>query len=93
MAAIREASPELAAYDVATWFGLFMPANTPAEIVRSVNAEVQALLSAPDTRARFAQMGGVPAPGSPDDVARFVAAEIAKWGQVIRREGLQMDAT
>lgn len=91
--AIRETAPELAPYDVATWFGLFMPAHVPAEVVRSVNAEVQAMLAASETRTRFAQMGGVPVPGTPDDFARFVAAEITKWGQVIRREGLQMDAT
>ena len=93
MPAIRETMPELAAYDVSTWFGLFMPAGVPAEVVRSVNAEVQALLGMPETQARFAQMGGVPAPGSAEDFARFVAAETAKWGGVIRREGLQMDAT
>lgn len=91
--AIRETMPELAPYDVSTWFGLFMPAGAPAEIVRSVNAEVQTLLAQPDTQARFAQMGGVPAPGSPADFGTFVTAEIAKWGGVIRREGLQMDAT
>jgi tripartite-type tricarboxylate transporter receptor subunit TctC len=91
--ALRETMPELAPYDVSTWFGLFMPAAVAPEIVRSVNAEVQALLAAPDTQARFAQMGGVPAPGSPADFAAFVRAETAKWGEVIRREGLQMDAS
>ena len=91
--ALRETMPELAPYDVSTWFGLFMPAAVAPEIVRSVNAEVQALLGAPDTQARFAQMGGVPAPGSAADFAAFVRDEIAKWGEVIRREGLQMDAT
>jgi len=90
--ALRETLPELVPYDVSTWFGLFMPAGAAPEVVRSVNAEVQALLGAPETQARFAQMGGVPATGSPADFAAFVRAEIAKWGEVIRREGLQMDA-
>jgi tripartite-type tricarboxylate transporter receptor subunit TctC len=91
--ALRETMPELAPYDVSTWFGLFVPAGVPAEIVSSLNADVQALLGAPDTQARFAQMGGVPAPGSPADFAAFVRNETAKWAEVIRREGLQMDAT
>ncbi len=91
--ALRETMPELAPYDVSTWFGLFVPAGVAPEIVRSINADVQALLGAPDTQARFAQMGGVPAPGSPADFAAFVRAETTKWGEVIRREGLQMDAT
>jgi tripartite-type tricarboxylate transporter receptor subunit TctC len=91
--ALRETMPELAPYDVSTWFGLFVPAGVAPEVVRSLNADVQALLGAPDTQARFAQMGGVPAPGTPADFAAFVRAETAKWGDVIRREGLQMDAT
>lgn len=90
--AIRETMPELATYDVSTWFGLFMPANVPAPIVASVNAEVQAMLGLAETKTRFAQMGGIPVPGSAADFARFVAAETAKWGAVIRREGLQLDA-
>ncbi len=91
--AIRETMPELAPYEVNTWFGMFAPAGTPAPAVRAINAEINALLALPETRARFAQMGGVPMPGSPDDFAAFVRAEIEKWAAVIRREGLQMDAT
>ena len=84
----------LAAYGtLGAWFGLFMPAGSPMDAIRGVNAEVQAMLALPETRTRFAQMGGVPAPGSPEDFATFVRAEIEKWGGVIRREGLQMDAT
>ncbi len=90
--ALRETMPELAPYDVSTWFGLFMPAGVAPAIVSSVNAEVQALLGAPDTQARFAQMGGVPAPGSPEDFATFVRNETTKWAEVIRKEGLQLDA-
>jgi tripartite-type tricarboxylate transporter receptor subunit TctC len=91
--AIRETMPALAAYDVSTWFGLFMPAGAPPAAIASLNAEIQALLALPETRARFTQMGGVPAPGSPADFAAFVRNEIEKWGGVIRREGLQLDAT
>lgn len=91
--AIRETMAELAPYEVNTWFGMFAPANTPAPAVRAINAEINALLALPETQARFAQMGGVPMPGSPDDFAAFVRAEIEKWSAVIRREGLQMDVS
>ncbi|MFL1462404.1 Bug family tripartite tricarboxylate transporter substrate binding protein [Roseococcus sp. DSY-14] len=91
--AIRETMPELAPYEVNTWFGMFAPANTPAPAVRAVNAQINALLEMPETQARFAQMGGVAMPGTPDDFAAFVRAEIAKWQAVIRREGLQMDVS
>nr|WP_302474401.1 tripartite tricarboxylate transporter substrate binding protein [Roseococcus sp. MDT2-1-1] len=91
--AIRETMPELAPYEVNTWFGMFAPANTPAPPIQAINAEINALLAMPETQARFAQMGGVPMPGTPDDFGAFVRAETEKWAAVIRREGLQMDAT
>jgi tripartite-type tricarboxylate transporter receptor subunit TctC len=90
--AMRETMPELADYEVNTWFGLFGPAALPQEIVRSLNAEVNAWLDLPDTRHRFAELGGVPLRKTPEEFLAFVRAEIAKWGAVIRREGLQIDA-
>ena len=90
--AMRETLPELAAYEVNTWFGLFGPAALPPAIVTAVNAEVNAWLDLDDTKARFTELGGVPLRLSPDEFAAFVAAETRKWAEVIRREGLQMDA-
>jgi tripartite-type tricarboxylate transporter receptor subunit TctC len=89
--AIRETMPELAPYDVITWFGAFLPAGTPEPAVIALNQEIKALLELPATRQRFAEMGGVPAYGTPAEYAAFVAAETEKWGTVLRREGLQMD--
>ena len=89
---MREASPELAGYEVNTWFGLFAPGGTPAPIVRAVNAEIGALLDSPDTERRFTELGGVPMRGPPEAFAAFVQSEIAKWRGVIRKEGLQLDA-
>ncbi|MBR0671207.1 tripartite tricarboxylate transporter substrate binding protein [Roseomonas soli] len=91
--AMRETMPELANYEVNTWFGLFGPAGLPAEAVTSLNAEVAALVALPETERRFAELGGFPMRGSPEDFAAFVRSEIAKWAEVIRKEGLQMDAT
>jgi tripartite-type tricarboxylate transporter receptor subunit TctC len=90
--AMRETMPELATYDVNTWFGLFGPAALPAEVVTSLNAEVMALLALPETQRRFAELGGVGMPGSAESFAAFVRSETAKWAEVIRREGLQLDA-
>lgn len=91
--AMRETLPELANLEVNTWFGLFAPAGTPAEIVQAVNAETNALLDMPATRQRFAALGGVPLRFSPEAFAGFVRAEAEKWGAVIRKEGLQLDAS
>jgi tripartite-type tricarboxylate transporter receptor subunit TctC len=90
--ALRETMPELADYDVSTWFGAFYPARVPDAAVRALNAEIKALIDRPETQRRFAEMGGVPAYGTPGQFAAFVRAEIEKWRGVIRREGLQLDA-
>lgn len=89
--ALRETMPELASYDVNTWFGLFAPANTPPAVISRLNAETRGMIAAPEMQARFAQMGGAPLAGTPEEFAAFVTAEIEKWRNIIRREGLQVD--
>ena len=89
--ALRETMPELADYDVSTWFGVFYPAGVPEGAVRALNAEIKDLLDRPETRHRFAEMGGVPDHGTPERFAAFVRAETEKWRTVIRNEGLQLD--
>ena len=90
---LRETMPELAAYEVNTWFGMFAHAGTPPAAIAVLNREINTLLNLPETRARFEAMGGVPMPGTPADFAAFVQAEIVKWRGVIQREGLQMDVS
>jgi tripartite-type tricarboxylate transporter receptor subunit TctC len=90
--AMRETMPELASYDVSTWFGLFGPAAMPSEAVVTLNAEVMAMLALPETQQRFAELGGVPLTGTPEQFSTFVRSETDKWAQVIRKEGLQLDA-
>ncbi len=89
---MREAVPDLANYEVNTWFGLFAPGGTPAPVVRAINAEMAVLLDLPETERRFSELGGVPMRGPPEDFAAFVRSEIAKWREVIRKEGLQLEA-
>ncbi|MCQ4158627.1 tripartite tricarboxylate transporter substrate binding protein [Roseomonas sp. GC11] len=89
---LREVLPELASYEVNTWFGAFYPAGTPDPVVQALNGQIKALLEQPETRQRFAEMGGEPAYGTPAAYAAFVAGETEKWGAVLKREGLQLDA-
>lgn len=88
---MRESVPELASYEVNTWFGLFAPAGTPAPTIRAINAELAAWMDLPDTERRFSELGGAALRGSPEEFGAFVKAETAKWREVIRKEGLQLD--
>lgn len=91
--AARETMPELAQFDVNTWFGIFVPANTPRPAVDAINEAMRLHHETPEMRERLAQMGGVSLYGTPEQYAAFVQNEIDKWGAVIRREGLQIDIT
>jgi tripartite-type tricarboxylate transporter receptor subunit TctC len=90
---MRESMPEFANFSTGSWIGLFVPKNTPAPVIATLNAEMKDLLSTPETAQRFLALGGVPAYGTPTEFAAFVQREIAKWSEVIRREGLQVDLT
>jgi tripartite-type tricarboxylate transporter receptor subunit TctC len=77
----------LPGYEASAWYGLAAPRNTPSDIVRKLNNEVNAGLADAKTKARLADLGGTVAPGSPADFGKFVAEEIEKWGKVIKFSG------
>lgn len=74
----------LPAYEINAWFGLLAPAGTAPEIVARLNAELAAALKAPEVRERLAGEGAEPAPGTPEQFARLLRAEVALWAQVVR---------
>jgi tripartite-type tricarboxylate transporter receptor subunit TctC len=81
----------LQGFDISTWFGLFAPAGTPPDVVAKWNADVTRILTAPDMRDRLLAQGAEPAPDSPADFARFIAAEAAKSARIVRTSGAKVD--
>jgi len=65
----------VAGYEVSTWFGLFAPAGTPAEIVRLLDAATQKVLARPETKERIAAMGAEPADEGPGAFAPPLATD------------------
>jgi tripartite-type tricarboxylate transporter receptor subunit TctC len=78
-------------FEANTWYGLLVPAGTPAPIIALLNAEVNRVLATPEVRARLASEGGDTLGGSPERFAAFLAAEHAKWGRVVRESGARVD--
>ena len=66
------------------WYALLAPSGTPDHIIEQYNKALNAVLASPDLRARLLELGAEPLGGSPEDLKRFMSAEAAKWGQVIR---------
>ena len=83
------AEQALPGFDSGSWFALFAPAGTPAEIVARLNAETIKALAAPDVRDVLAQQGAELAAGPPEELTRLIRSDIEKWGQVIRKIGLK----
>jgi tripartite-type tricarboxylate transporter receptor subunit TctC len=88
---VRETGPELAKFDVSSWFGIFLPKSAPAPVVDALNREIKVFLDREDTRRNIAAMGARTDYGTPQQFSDFVAAETAKFAAIIKQEGLQMD--
>ena len=70
-------------------YGIGAPRNTPAEIVDTLNREVNAALADPKMRARLADIGNTALPGSPAEFGKLIADETEKWGKVIKFAGIR----
>ncbi|MEO7402966.1 MAG: tripartite tricarboxylate transporter substrate binding protein [Burkholderiales bacterium] len=79
------------ALESATWVLFLAPANTPREIVNRVRADAAQALNSADIRERFAALGIERGGGSPEDAAKFLADEIAKWARVINVAGVKAE--
>ncbi|MEJ0076589.1 MAG: tripartite tricarboxylate transporter substrate binding protein [Alphaproteobacteria bacterium] len=88
---MRESASELAKFDVSSWFGVFLPGGGPRPVVDALNAEVRALLARDDMTQRVKDLGAIADYTTPEQYTAFVQAEIAKFGEIIARETLQMD--
>jgi tripartite-type tricarboxylate transporter receptor subunit TctC len=75
-------------FEAQSWVAMLAPAATPRDIVRRLNAEVGKALAAPEVRERLLQLGFENATGTPEDLARWVRDETAKWSKVIREQGI-----
>jgi tripartite-type tricarboxylate transporter receptor subunit TctC len=77
-------------YEVTSFLGIAGPAGMPAAVVARLNREVRRVLALPDIGQRFAEWGGTPSPSSPEEMARRVDAEIAKWKGVAELRKIQL---
>ncbi len=75
-----------------TWHGVLAPAGTPTPVIAAANAAFNAALAVPELRARLeATQGAEIVGGVPQAFGEFIAAEIAKWGPVVRAAGIRAD--
>jgi tripartite-type tricarboxylate transporter receptor subunit TctC len=88
---IPTVSETVPGYEASALAGVGAPRATPPEIIATLNREINAALADPKMRARLADLGGTPIPGSPGDYGHMLAAEIEKWAQVVRTAHIKLD--
>ena len=86
MATVAESLP---GFDVAGPFGLFAPAKTPVPIVIRLNHEMVQVLNRPEEQQRLLTAGIEAVGSSPEEFVAYIAADLAKWGQLIKAAGIK----
>jgi tripartite-type tricarboxylate transporter receptor subunit TctC len=81
----------LPGYDATGWFGIVVPAKTPASIVLRLNAEIAAVLKRAEVRDRVVAAGAEPAPSTPAQFGELIRTEIPKWAEVVKLSGARPD--
>jgi tripartite-type tricarboxylate transporter receptor subunit TctC len=71
------------------WYGLIVPAATPVEVQKRLNAAAVAALQSPHIKEQYEKVGGIPSPGTPQDYAAFLAAEQQKWSRIVSAIGFK----
>ena len=76
-------------YETSGWLALLAPPATPKPIIDKLHQEVVAATSDPAVRAKIVEQGAEPVGGTPDELAKFIVSETAKWRDIITKGGIQ----
>jgi tripartite-type tricarboxylate transporter receptor subunit TctC len=78
-------------YEMGNWYGLLMPAATPSAIVSFISIRTNALLKRPDTRAQLAKVEVEAIGNTPQEFAKFIGSETAKFAALIKHAGIKAE--
>jgi tripartite-type tricarboxylate transporter receptor subunit TctC len=81
----------LPGFDINTWFGIFVPAGAPRDVVDRLHAEFTRALALPDIREKITNLGAEPVGNRPEEFAAYIKSEGEKYARVIRASGAKAD--
>jgi tripartite-type tricarboxylate transporter receptor subunit TctC len=81
----------LPGFDASTWTGVVLPAATPHDIVLKVHAALSKTLRAKATQDSFTRLGAETLESTPEEFARFMREDLAKWTKVVRAAGIKLE--
>ncbi len=79
-------------FEMSTWYGLYVTAGTPREVVARLQAETAKILKLPDVQAKLKGLGGEPGNVTPDQFAAINKAEYERFGKLIKDANIKIDA-
>jgi tripartite-type tricarboxylate transporter receptor subunit TctC len=79
-------------FDAQQWYGVCGPAGLPAAVVKTLNETLAAALAAPELREKLSIEAVEPLPMSAERFGEFVRADIARWTQIAKARGIQLDS-
>jgi tripartite-type tricarboxylate transporter receptor subunit TctC len=78
-------------YQATNWYAYVAPAKTPKEIIARLNSELVKALHDPAVKDLLNKQGLEPAPGTPEQLARFTKSEYDTWGRVVKEAGIKIE--
>jgi len=78
-------------YSAVGWFGIFVPAKTPNNIVSKISADIDKILKAPQVRREMLERGIEPSGGTSEDFAELIKVDQQKWSKLIKDKSIKID--
>ena len=78
-------------FDVSTWYGLFVPAKTPKDVIATLNAEVNKLLATPEMQAAIIAQGAEPQSMTPEQFGTLLKTDYEKWKGIVQASGATIE--
>jgi tripartite-type tricarboxylate transporter receptor subunit TctC len=81
----------LKGFESAAWFGFLAPRGTPKAAIDRLNKEVIAAIADPAVRARFTDFGAEPITSTPEELGKYVSAEVVRWKEIVTKGGITLE--
>jgi tripartite-type tricarboxylate transporter receptor subunit TctC len=78
-------------YDVSSWYAIYVPAKTPADLVAKINADMNTILSGAAIKDRFKLLGVLPRASTPAELAAMNAADATLWAPIIKEANIKVE--
>lgn len=81
----------LPGFEAVAWHGVFVPAGTPKPVVDKLSTEIRSYMKQPETVQKLAELGAVAVAKEPNEFAKYIALETARWKAVIEKAAIKID--